>query len=1130
MRAGKKRSTCHWTVARNRIVRCLVAGWIAFVYLPPPQARCASVEIWPSERRSNNTLYCYGNDWNFVLIRFYAADHGIHKLALPGGFTEPTVLEVNMPTDLELLGADLRWVSRVASDYRLQSITLDGRDYNRVCIPLDNETLNARIINGRSQERVWLWFDAPETVDGIVSYKLLYSDEVIAAGSSRLVTAGVIRPGAKLPARFGFYPYGPRHHVPEDDHERMAQFYSRFGIKGFVTGWSPGATADNPAYSAMRRHGLKNIAHLGRLAEKYGPKDAWRGSNPMESGGLVRQMDRVCAGLESEEARQLWEDTHGCFDMTLLDWPAIGPHMNPGYDDQATVAAFAEKHGITENLTEELLKTSYREAYFRFRMEQLSRVLYSLKKTVGSARSVPLCVEQGGGTNRRVDYDVYGNDFHALSPMIYQATPLAYARELIATLASTSVPARKFWPTMTMGWRSANVFRHSPQEFLLDTVVTAAAGCGSVLHWPQMYYIDASWLGIHDGLTRIAQVEDFYLDGTAVDTVGMEGLPYREEKVDLGHRILVLSTPDWKASLISFAHRLGKEYALTLLNYSRSEHAFVHVNVPALAGLYLADPVAEVFQVFDDAGRALVDVAPESPGIWIATAEKRRIDGYRFIEAVEVQSRYESARDAFLADARTGAVALGKVGDITVEYGLTEFAGQERVTLQVRTPSQVVAFGSSGGRVYDWQVEGMARFVSGHNFGTDGMLMDLLWLPASSRWRGDEIEDMDLVQCRNDGNETVVVYEGKFRQGLPGINLRKTYRIRAADTTIDVQIDLHSELVDEVPVVLSYWSHNVFTSEQMHFVGTDKTYETGRGVTSIFTANDLPEALKPHVFMPSNIAGTTGPVYAEFFPQNKSGLVFRMPGNFMNVYRWSTESKHGSEWMSQPIALPDGMTKTLRFSITAVPQATEASLLQVVSEQPAEHSVKTGLLPFTFDQLDGNRLPVHYRIEKAGENAGAAAVSTERDETGSTVVKIDIPREASVRLGTVKRTRLEPDADYLLAVQIKVEGMHHTGKSWHRENKGIRVEVSDTRHGTAWLAIHSDGSTDGWITAILPFSTKPVKESANSSIRFRCENMTGTVYVRNPMIRQKPAGVDIRSSFEMADGTQVFSSNLGLRR
>ena len=80
------------------------------------------------------------------------------------------------------------------------------------------------------------------------------------------------------------------------------------------------------------------------------------------------------------------------------------------------------------------------------------------------------------------------------------------------------------------------------------------------------------------------------------------------------------------------------------------------------------------------------------------------------------------------------------------------------------------------------------------------------------------------------------------------------------------------------------------------------------------------------------------------------------------------------------------------------------------------------------------------------------------------------------------------------------------------------------------LAVYGEGSTKGWITGILPFSTEKVRELATPNVLLRCYNMTGTVRFRTPMILKKPAGIDMRRSFELADGTEVFSAHLQLRR
>jgi len=76
----------------------------------------------------------------------------------------------------------------------------------------------------------------------------------------------------------------------------------------------------------------------------------------------------------------------------------------------------------------------------------------------------------------------------------------------------------------------------------------------------------------------------------------------------------------------------------------------------------------------------------------------------------------------------------------------------------------------------------------------------------------------------------------------------------------------------------------------------------------------------------------------------------------------------------------------------------------------------TNLMSLTFKELNADKLPAGYEIRTSGENPATARVSTEQDETGATVVKVEIPQEASVHLNTVQRTRLDFDGEYFFVV------------------------------------------------------------------------------------------------------------------
>lgn len=1107
---------------------------LALGALPPP-ARAASMEIWPSERRTNNTFYCYGGEWNSLLIAIYPEDYGKQRLELPAQFAEPAELLVTLPAAAEFLGADLMSIPGVGEGFPSETVTKDGRSYRRVRLPLPAEGLGKRLLQGKYYYHVFVWFAAPRTLDDLVSYELRYGGRTLAAGGSRLLTAGLLPDKPVFPRRFGFYPYGLQTTLPKADYDRRADFLRRLGVSGIESHWTYGLPAERPTshqlvFAANHRHGVRNIANVTLFAGKYGGAYGGSREETLKRGGLVKAMDESCAGLSSAAAQADWKAAEHYFDLALFDWEPEGPHVWPGYDDPATIAAFAAARGLPADLTPAAVQQGHREAYARFRMEQIARPLYALRQTIDAVRPLPLRVEQGSGASAHIDYDVYGGDFPQLTPMIYQPSPLAYARNLLETLANTKVPAVKFWPDLTIGWSPVPVHRQTPREYLLDTMVTAAAGCGSVAHWPGIHLSDATWFGIHEGLLRIAPVEPFYLDGKPAAGVTLAGVPYREEKISLGNRTLEHSAPDWRATLITFAHEYRGEQLLTLLNYHQGEDCFVRVQAPARSERYLVNAEDKTYQVLDGRGQALVRVAKESVALWLVTADKSHLAGCRRVEPATVQRQFTAARQAFLAASAKSEVQLGTVGKLTVAYGLTPFGGQECLALQVKSPTQTIAFGASGGRVYDWQVAGMPPFVAADNHGTDGLGMDLLWLPGSARWSGDEIADMALVSCRNDGTEVRVTYEGALKKSAPGVTLRKTYRVPAAGSSLAVEVSFRNERVDATPLTLAYWSHNVLRGAGARFVGRQLSHETPRGETTVLTAEGLPAELRREVLMPEKIIGETGPVYAEFLPESASGLVFCLPDSFLNVYRWNHYSKpqSGSEWMSRPFSLAAGASADLRFSMAAVPQTTPEKL-RTALETVAPPAAETNLLPAGFDRLDARGLPLGWTATTSGANPAAAQVSAASDETGAMVVKLALPQEATVQLDAAAPARLDPAGDYLLAVQVKVEDLHYTG-DWYSRPAGVRLYVYGADNKHTWLAVHGEGGTKGWVTAVLPF---PPEESrpqfAASKVLLRCYNMSGTVSFRQPQILRRPPGAEVHRSFTLQDGTLVVSSALQLR-
>jgi hypothetical protein len=138
--------------------------------------------------------------------------------------------------------------------------------------------------------------------------------------------------------------------------------------------------------------------------------------------------------------------------------------------------------------------------------------------------------------------------------------------------------------------------------------------------------------------------------------------------------------------------------------------------------------------------------------------------------------------------------------------------------------------------------------------------------------------------------------------------------------------------------MISYWAHHEIKADRMYFIGDKLSHETQRGEVTVILAEGLGEELKAEVVLPERIIGSAGRVYAEYFPGSGSGLIFRLPEEFMNVHRCSAPEKNlqSSEWMSRPLYIPAVSSVKLNYSITAVPEATAESLKESVRKMMRE--------------------------------------------------------------------------------------------------------------------------------------------------------------------------------------------------
>jgi hypothetical protein len=890
--------------------------------------KAVTIELWPAERRLNNTVYCIGNEQNHLLFNITSRTGlGKHKLKLPDKLEKPVTLSVDLPQSVKYLGSVVFCEKEFRKITKGQPIEHDGKPFVRHTIELNNKELSNRVLAHKWYYFINIWIQVPEKLDSRIYWKLNYGKDILAKASSRLVTAGTISPNAKLPKHFKFeISAGGYHKVPNNDFDKTAAFLKNVGINGITYNYSPKGLSDNAKayYQAMRKAGVKNIANRAGSFMSL-----WSGKPFSPEGygqkGLVGATAEAAKAINSPMEREYFSNVAEYFDSFNFDYEPHGPETYPGFDDTPTIEAFAKAKGINEKLTPELLKTTYRKDYFNFRYELLSRPVFALRKMIDSVKPMPLSVEQGSGTHAHIDYRVYDKavDFH--NPMIYTASPVDYYLRTHA--ASKILNPKKFYPVNSIGWTFAGMMRQTPQGVLMDTVTTAATGCGGIRHWPGLNWMDDGTLyGFHKGLEIVAHGDEFYHSGRPVTNFIIKGLPLMSKKINVGARILDLSQPSWKNSIFNSVYKLNNDYLITILNFNQEYSAFVEIENPVLKNCYLVNPVSKEFINVGNHDKTIVNVPKFSPALWIVTKDTNRLKACKELNKDQIVADFNSAKETFQSKGKSN-VELTKKGNINVDYQEIQFGPDKIACLTVATPNQKVSFGSSGGRIFDWTVNGIS-VVCKKVFSTDGFCLDLLWLPSPARWTGDHDQDMRLAKCTNNGKEATIVYSGEFKKGFPNLRIVKTYRILAAESTIYVNIKLINGTA--LPVTVSYWNHNVLAFNDLLFVGK----KAGTPViappksNTIFPNKSLPEEYKKFVNMPNNIVDSVDNIYADYIAPKKLGIIFKLPTNFMNIYRWNSKTTNmaGSEWMTQPITIPAGRETDIPFSIQAVSDTTPEQL------------------------------------------------------------------------------------------------------------------------------------------------------------------------------------------------------------
>lgn len=106
----------------------------------------------------------------------------------------------------------------------------------------------------------------------------------------------------------------------------------------------------------------------------------------------------------------------------------------------------------------------------------------------------------------------------------------------------------------------------------------------------------------------------------------------------------------------------------------------------------------------------------------------------------------------------------------------------------------------------------------------------------------------------------------------------------------------------------------------------------------------------------------------------------------------------------------------------------------------------------------------------------------------------------------------KPDTKYVMTCDIKITDM----KVKNKKKSGVMIQVkSSSGKPYSWVKIIHAGSTDGWVTATIPFDTGAKPKFCKSRVYIYIMHVSGTVLFRNMVI--KPITEDLERGFQVED-------------
>jgi hypothetical protein len=181
----------------------------------------------------------------------------------------------------------------------------------------------------------------------------------------------------------------------------------------------------------------------------------------------------------------------------------------------------------------------------------------------------------------------------------------------------------------------------------------------------------------------------------------------------------------------------------------------------------------------------------------------------------------------------------------------------------------------------------------------------------------------------------------------------------------------------------------------------------------------------------------------------------------------------------------------------------------------AEEAVAKNLLKHDFSKLNAKGIPVGYKFYPGKKKEGKITVT---QEDGANIIKLELPKQGRIFLDSAFLMDIKKNKKYVITVQLKIENQKYSGKGMHFFYV-CAYNTSNNKH--IYNKIMGRGSSGGWMTVVLAIDTIKRPLLANGKLFLRGYGVSGTYWVKKPMLIELPDDVKLKSHYILENNKTV---------